>query len=88
VGACSIHRRQAAVGTTLLLLTYDHTIARAFAAAVIILCREIWCRPAEFLAELNVRVHVTQLAKWKTTMQMIDSACCRREPAGDELVRA
>ena len=25
----------------------------------------------EFLVELNVRVHVTQLAKWKTTMQMI-----------------
>ena len=42
------------------------------AAAVIILCREILVSGLrEFLAELNVRVHVTQLAKWKTTMQMI-----------------
>src|SRR5262245_45766433 len=60
------------VGTTLLMLTYDNTIdGPHVAAAAIILCREILVSGLrEFLAELNVRVHVTQLAKWKTTMQM------------------
>ena len=49
------------VGTTLLMLTYDNTIDGAhMAAAVIILCREILVSGLrEFLAELNVRVHVT-----------------------------
>jgi len=76
------------VGTTLLMLTYDHTIGTAHvAAAVIILCREILVSGLrEFLAELNVRVHVTQLAKWKTTMQMIALGVLLAGPAGDEIV--
>ncbi len=76
------------VGTTLLLLTFDHTIGKAhIAAAVIILCREILVSGLrEFLAELNVRVHVTQLAKWKTTMQMIALGVLLAGPAGDEIV--
>jgi CDP-diacylglycerol--glycerol-3-phosphate 3-phosphatidyltransferase/cardiolipin synthase len=76
------------VGATLLMLTYDNTIGKAHvAAAVIILCREILVSGLrEFLAELNVRVHVTQLAKWKTTMQMIALGILVAGPAGDKLV--
>ena len=76
------------VGTTLLMLTYDNTIdGGAVAAAVIILCREILVSGLrEFLAELNVRVHVTQLAKWKTTMQMIALGILLAGPAGDKIV--
>ena len=76
------------VGTTLLILTYDNTIdGPHIAAAVIILCREILVSGLrEFLAELNVRVHVTELAKWKTTMQMIALGILLAGPAGDKIV--
>lgn len=41
-------------------------------AAVIIMCREILVSGLrEFLAQLKVSVPVTQLAKWKTTLQMV-----------------
>ncbi|MCH9764698.1 MAG: CDP-diacylglycerol--glycerol-3-phosphate 3-phosphatidyltransferase, partial [Alphaproteobacteria bacterium] len=61
------------VGATLMLLVYDQTISGiSIWAAVIILCREILVSGLrEFLAELNVKIHVTELAKWKTTVQMI-----------------
>jgi CDP-diacylglycerol--glycerol-3-phosphate 3-phosphatidyltransferase/cardiolipin synthase len=76
------------VGTTLLMLTHDQTISRPhIAAAVIILCREILVSGLrEFLAELNVKVHVTQLAKWKTTLQMVALGFLLAGPAGDKLV--
>lgn len=61
------------VGATLMLLVYDQTISGvSIWAAVIILCREILVSGLrEFLAELNVKIHVTELAKWKTTVQMV-----------------
>jgi CDP-diacylglycerol--glycerol-3-phosphate 3-phosphatidyltransferase len=76
------------VGTTLLMLTHDSTIDRVnVAAAAIILCREILVSGLrEFLAELNVRVHVTQLAKWKTTVQMVALGFLLAGPAGDRIV--
>jgi cardiolipin synthase (CMP-forming) len=76
------------VGATLLMLTHDNTIDRInVAAAVIILCREILVSGLrEFLAELNVRVHVTQLAKWKTTMQMVALGVLLAGPAGDKIL--
>jgi CDP-diacylglycerol--glycerol-3-phosphate 3-phosphatidyltransferase/cardiolipin synthase len=76
------------VGTTLLMLTHDNTIdGPHVAAAVIILCREILVSGLrEFLAELNVKVHVTQLAKWKTTLQMIALGILVAGPAGDTLL--
>jgi cardiolipin synthase (CMP-forming) len=76
------------VGTTLLVLTHDQTISRPhLAAAIIILCREILVSGLrEFLAELNVKVHVTQLAKWKTTLQMVALGILLAGPAGDKLV--
>src|SRR5262245_53238329 len=76
------------VGTTLLMLTHDNTIGRNnAAAAAIILCREIRVSGLrEYLAELNVKVHVTQLAKWKTTLQMVALGILLAGPAGDKIV--
>jgi cardiolipin synthase (CMP-forming) len=73
------------VGATLLILTHDNTINGVHIwAAVIILCREILVSGLrEFLAELNVKIHVTQLAKWKTTLQMIALAVLLAGPAAD-----
>jgi len=76
------------VASCLLMLAAEETIRGwSLLAAVIILCREILVSGLrEFLAELNVRVHVTQLAKWKTTMQMIALGVLLAGPAGDEIV--
>ena len=76
------------VGATLLMLTHDNTIDGVQVwAAVIILCREILVSGLrEFLAELNVKVHVTQLAKWKTTLQMVALGVLVAGPAGEQLV--
>ena len=76
------------VGTALLLLVHDNTIDEwNIAAAIIILCREILVSGLrEFLAELNVKVHVTQLAKKKTLLQMFALAVLIAGPAGDRIV--
>jgi cardiolipin synthase (CMP-forming) len=76
------------VGTTLLILTHDNTIdGWNIWAAVIILCREILVSGLrEFLAELNVKVHVTQLAKWKTTLQMVALGFLLAGPAGNKIL--
>jgi CDP-diacylglycerol--glycerol-3-phosphate 3-phosphatidyltransferase/cardiolipin synthase len=75
------------VGTALLMLVHDNTIqGLSIWAAVIILCREILVSGLrEFLAELNVKVHVTELAKWKTTVQMVALAVLLAGPAADKL---
>ena len=53
----------------------------------IILCREILVSGLrEFLAELHVKVHVTQLAKWKTSIQMTALGILVAGPAGDKIV--
>jgi cardiolipin synthase (CMP-forming) len=61
------------VGAALLLLVGDRTIAGwSIWAALIILSREILVSGLrEFLAELNVKVAVSRLAKWKTAVQMV-----------------
>lgn len=78
------------VATCLLLLAADtdRTIAGwSLWAAIIILCREILVSGLrEYLAALKVSVPVTQLAKWKTAMQMVAIACLLLGPAGDKLV--
>ncbi len=76
------------VGATLLMLVYDRTIVGpAIFAAAIILCREILVSGLrEFLAELNVKVRVSNLAKWKTAVQMIAIAMLLAGPAGEKLV--
>jgi cardiolipin synthase len=56
----------------LLLVAFDRITGWTVIAAVIILSREITVSGLrEFLAGLNVRVPVSRLAKWKTTIQMI-----------------
>ena len=76
------------VGTALLLLVHDNTINHlTIYAAIIILCREILVSGLrEFLAELNRKVLVTQLAKWKTTLQMIALGVLIAGPAGDKVI--
>jgi len=61
------------VSACLLMLAADHTISSwSLWAAIVILCREILVSGLrEFLAELRVSVPVTQLAKWKTTAQLL-----------------
>lgn len=55
----------------------------AIFAAVVILCREILVSGLrEFLAEVRVGVPVTQLAKWKTTIQMLALGFLIVGPAG------
>ena len=75
------------VGAVLMMLVHDNTInGWSIWAAIIILVREILVSGLrEFLAELNVKIHVTQLAKWKTTMQMIALAVLLAGPAAEKI---
>ncbi|MCF7646968.1 CDP-diacylglycerol--glycerol-3-phosphate 3-phosphatidyltransferase [Bacillus subtilis] len=76
------------VSAILLLLAADGTIAGwTLWAAIIILCREILVSGLrEYLADLKVSVPVSQLAKWKTTVQMIALAFLLAGPAGDKIL--
>jgi len=77
------------IASCLLLLAADtdRTIAGwSLWAAIIILCREILVSGLrEYLAELKVSVPVTQLAKWKTAVQMIAIGFLLAGPAGDKI---
>lgn len=79
------------VATCLLLLAADTDHRGGIAgwslwAAIIILCREILVSGLrEYLAALKVSVPVTQLAKWKTTIQMVSIAFLLAGPAGDKI---
>ncbi len=58
--------------TLLMLVGFGRIQGLTLIPAVIILCREILVSGLrEFLAEVHVSVPVTQLAKWKTAIQMI-----------------
>lgn len=76
------------VAACLLLLAADGTIAGwTIWAAIIILSREILVSGLrEYLAELHVSVPVTQIAKWKTTIQMIAIGFLLAGPAGDKVL--
>jgi len=76
------------VSVCLLMLAADGTIGGwSLVAANIILCREILVSGLrEFLAGLQVSVPVTQLAKWKTTVQLIAVALLVAGPAGDAVI--
>ncbi|MDO9383634.1 MAG: CDP-diacylglycerol--glycerol-3-phosphate 3-phosphatidyltransferase [Hyphomicrobiaceae bacterium] len=75
------------VGAALMMLVYDNTInGMSIWAAIVILCREILVSGLrEFLAELNVKVRVTQMAKWKTTVQMVALAFLLAGPAAEKI---
>jgi len=81
------------VATCLLLLAADSDRQSAgiagwsLWAAIIILCREILVSGLrEYLAALKVSVPVSQLAKWKTAIQMVAIAMLLLGPAGDKLM--
>jgi cardiolipin synthase len=78
------------VASCLLMLAADDTIkGRAVWAAIVILCREILVSGLrEYLAELRVSVPVTQLAKWKTTVQLVAIGFLLAGLAGDNVVGA
>ena len=61
------------VSAVTLMLVYEGTITDTSVwAALIILCREILVSGLrEYLAQLDVPLHVTVLAKWKTVLQML-----------------
>jgi len=76
------------VSVVLLMLVHSGTISGFNVwAAVIILCREILVSGLrEFLAELHETVHVSQLAKWKTTGQMVALGFLLAGSAGDKVL--
>jgi cardiolipin synthase len=76
------------VSAALLLLAFDRTIDKwSLWAAIIILCREILVSGLrEYLAALKVSVPVTQLAKWKTAMQLVAIGFLLAGPAGDKIL--
>jgi cardiolipin synthase len=75
------------VSAALMMLAADQTIAGwSLWAGVIILCREILVSGLrEFLGTLAVSVPVTQLAKWKTAMQMVAIGFLLAGSAGDKI---
>ena len=76
------------VSSCLLMLAADETIKGwSLWAAIVILCREVLVSGLrEYLAELNVRVKVTQLAKWKTTVQLVAVGFLIAGEAGDAVM--
>jgi cardiolipin synthase (CMP-forming) len=76
------------VGAALIMLVANGTIRSwSIWAAIIILSREILVSGLrEYLAELRVKVAVTRLAKWKTTVQMIALGVLIAGDAGDRLL--
>jgi CDP-diacylglycerol--glycerol-3-phosphate 3-phosphatidyltransferase/cardiolipin synthase len=76
------------VSAVLMMLVADHTIASySLAAAIVILCREILVSGLrEFLAGLKVSMPVSNVAKWKTTLQLVALGFLIAGPSGDELV--
>ncbi len=73
------------VSSVILMLAADQTIAGAtLLAGLVILCREILVSGLrEYLAELQVPVPVTKVAKWKTTVQLVALGFLIAGPAGE-----
>ncbi len=77
------------VSAVLMMLAADHTIASySLTAAIIILCREILVSGLrEFLADLKVSIPVSNVAKWKTTLQLVALGFLIAGPSGDQIVQ-
>jgi len=75
------------IAAALMMLVSDDTITGIHIfAALIILSREVLVSGLrEFLASLNVKIRVTQLAKWKTAIQMIAIALLIAGPAAEQI---
>src|ERR1700750_894086 len=76
------------VASCLLMLAADGIIhGWTLWAAIVILCREILVSGLrEYLAGPRVRVPVTQLAKWKTTLQLVAVGFLIAGDAGDAIL--
>lgn len=76
------------VASCLLMLAAEGTIRGwALWAAIVILCREILVSGLrEYLAELRVGIPVTQLARWKTALQLVAVGFLIAGEAGDRIV--
>jgi cardiolipin synthase (CMP-forming) len=77
------------VSSCLLILAADGIIhGWSLWAAIVILCREILVSGLrEYLAALRVRVPVTKLAKWKTTVQLVAIGFLLAGEAGDQIIQ-
>ena len=76
------------VAVVLLVLSADGILFGGHIwAAIIILSREVLVSGLrEYLGELRVSVPVTQIAKWKTTVQLVSVGFLIAGPAGDKLI--
>jgi CDP-diacylglycerol--glycerol-3-phosphate 3-phosphatidyltransferase/cardiolipin synthase len=76
------------VSAVLMILVADGTIKSwSVWAAIVILCREILVSGLrEFLAELKVSLPVSNVAKWKTTLQLIALGFLIAGRAGEEVL--
>ena len=76
------------IAAVLLMLAADGTIAGTHLwAAIIILCREVLVSGLrEFLGQVQVSVPVTQLAKYKTAVQLVAIGLLIAGPAGDRVL--
>lgn len=76
------------VAVVLLVLAADGVLFGGHIwAAIIILAREVLVSGLrEFLGQLSVSVPVTQIAKWKTTVQLVAIGFLIAGPAGDQLI--
>jgi cardiolipin synthase (CMP-forming) len=76
------------VAVVLLVLCGDQILLGGHVwAAIIILAREVLVSGLrEFLGQLHVSVPVTQIAKWKTSVQLVAIGFLIAGPAGDVLV--
>lgn len=71
----------------LMLVAWDRIAGLTVLPTIVILCREILVSGLrEFLAELKVRVPVSNLAKWKTTIQMVAIAILLVGNAGPDFL--
>lgn len=76
------------VATALLVVVANQTLTGwTIWAAIIILCREILVSGLrEYLAELKVRLPVSAIAKWKTTLQIVALGFFIAGPAGEAVL--
>ncbi len=76
------------VAVVLLVLCGDQILLGGHVwAAIIILAREVLVSGLrEFLGQLSVSVPVTQIAKWKTTVQLVAIGFLIAGPAGDTVI--
>ena len=76
------------VAAVILVLVAERRLTGwAILPALIILCREILVSGLrEFLAELKVSVPVSNVAKWKTTLQLVALGFLIAGPSGDDIV--